>query len=310
MEPRVIVPRALKYLIAIAEHGNYTRAAEALHVSQPALSQQIIQLEEMLQSHLVDRSGRAIRLTQAGETYLQHARRACGELAAGVQALHELEELNCGSLRIGWTPITDYLTCGFLARFGRRYPGITLHTFVMPQDDIQRAVAEAEVDTGVVYSEPPRSEATGEIDRQLLFEEPLCFAVGQTHPRFGQAQAQALSAEQLGRESLVLLNTGFELRHIIDRYCADHAVSPRVAVETDSLTVVLELVRQGLLATVLPRSIAGSQRGLFAIGLSPEMPRNAVTVICRRGGYKSAACNAFREFVLESVADGVSSAAT
>ncbi|MFO5992448.1 LysR family transcriptional regulator, partial [Pseudomonas aeruginosa] len=68
--------RHLRYLLAVAEHRNFTRAAEALHVSQPTLSQQVRQLEEQLRVQLLDRSGRSVRPTDAGELYLLHARRA------------------------------------------------------------------------------------------------------------------------------------------------------------------------------------------------------------------------------------------
>ena len=74
MKRRLIFPRSLQYLIAIAEHGSFTRAAEALYVSQPTLSQQIKQLEESLQTPLLDRSGRTVKLTDAGEIYLQIGR--------------------------------------------------------------------------------------------------------------------------------------------------------------------------------------------------------------------------------------------
>src|SRR5690554_1366976 len=80
MRRRMIFPRSLQYLLAIAEHGSFTRAAEVLHVSQPTLSHQIKNLEESLQSQLVDRSARTVRLTDAGEIYLRHARRALWEL--------------------------------------------------------------------------------------------------------------------------------------------------------------------------------------------------------------------------------------
>ena len=170
MDRRHIFPRALQYLIAIAEYGSYTRAAEALHVSQPTLSQQIKQLEESLQSPLLDRSGRSVRLTDAGEIYIQHARRAWGELDAGLRAIDDVQNLSRGSLRLGWTPITDYMTCSLLENFNSRYPGITLSTLEMPQDDIETAVSEAHIDVGIVFSKPfsPKSRST-EIETDLLF---------------------------------------------------------------------------------------------------------------------------------------------
>ena len=80
--------RHIRYFLAVAEHKNFTRAAEALHVSQPTLSQQIWQLEDTLRAPLLDRSGRTIALTDAGVAYLGYARRALQDLEAGRRAIH------------------------------------------------------------------------------------------------------------------------------------------------------------------------------------------------------------------------------
>ncbi len=292
MQHRVIFPRSLQYLLAIAEHRSFTRAAEALHVSQPSLSQQIKQLEESLQSTLLDRSGRTVRLTDAGEIYLSHARRAWGELDAGMRAIHDVEDLSRGSLRIGWNPITDYLACSLLVKFNNLYPGITVTTLEMPQDAIEAAVAEDRIDVGIAFSEPFAAEAGySDVETNLLFEESLCLAVGNAHPR--AKQTEAISAAELERESLVVLNTEFALRRHLDRYCTEQSIGPRIAVETDSLSVLIEMIQVGPLATVLPCSIVREQCGLHAIAVSPELPRKAITVLCRTAGYKSPACGAF-----------------
>lgn len=292
MERRVIFPRSLQYLLAIAEHGSYTRAAEALHVSQPTLSQQIKQLEDSLQTLLIDRSGRAVRLTAAGEIYLRHARRAWGELNAATRAIYDVEDLSRGSIRVGWTPITDYLTCSLLLKFNDLYPGITLSTFEMPQNGIEAAVAEDRIDVGIVFSKPISTEATSSgIEVEMLFEDTLCLAVGNAHRRAGQNEP--ISAQEFGQESLVLLNTNFALRNHIDQYCAEHGIMPRTALETDSLSVIIEMTQLSPLATVLPRTIVRTQCGLYSIPVSPELPRKAITVICRKNGYKSPACRAF-----------------
>ena len=102
--------RQLSYFIAVAEHCGFSRAAAALHVSQPALSQQIRQLEAMLEVQLFDRSGRRIRLTDAGDIWLEYARRALRELEEGRRALHDAEDLQHGKLRIAMTPtFTTYM---------------------------------------------------------------------------------------------------------------------------------------------------------------------------------------------------------
>ena len=88
-----MLSRHINYFLAVAEHGSFTRAASALHVSQPALSQQIRQLEESLGVPLFDRSGRTIRLTDAGEVWRQYASRALQELGAGKRAIHDVADL-------------------------------------------------------------------------------------------------------------------------------------------------------------------------------------------------------------------------
>src|SRR5271163_609927 len=96
--------RHLRYLVAVVEHGGFTRAAEALHVSQPTLSQQVQQLEQRLGFNLLDRTGRTVRATDEGEAYLQHVRRAFAELNAAEQAVADVRGLGRGILRLGITP--------------------------------------------------------------------------------------------------------------------------------------------------------------------------------------------------------------
>lgn len=292
MHQRVIFPRSLQYLLAVAEHRSFTRAAEALHVSQPSLSQQIKQLEESLQSQLLDRSGRHVRLTDAGEIYLRHARRAWNELDAGTRAIHDVEDLSRGSLRVGWNPITDYLACSLLARFNQLYPGITVTTLEMPQDAIETAVAEDRIDVGIAFSRAPTLHArSNDINMELLFEECLCFTVGSSHARAGQKHP--ITAQDLNDESLVLLNPQFALRQHIDDYCTEQEISPRIAIETDSLSVLIEMVQVGALATFLPNTIVRSQCGMYPIPVTPELPRKTISVISRESEYKSPACLAF-----------------
>lgn len=298
MERRVIFPRSLQYLLAVAKHGNFTRAAEALHVSQPSLSQQIKLLEETLDARLLDRSGRNVKLTDAGEIYLRHARKAWGEMDAGTRAIHDVQDLSRGSLRLGWTPVTDYLTCPLLVDFTKRYPGISLSTHEMPQDDIETAVAEDRIDVGIVFSKPiPTGPLSNEIETHTLFEETLCLTVGNAHPLAGQHEP--VTAKEFGQESLVLLNPNFALRRHIDHYCQDHGVAPHVAIETNSVSVIIEMIQFGRLATVFPTSLVRTHCGLYSIRLTPELPRKAITLICRKNGYKSPACRAFGELATD-----------
>lgn len=292
MDRNILFPRSIRYLLAVAEHQSFTRAAEALYVSQPTLSQQVKQLEESLDVQLLDRSGRSIRLTDAGEVYLRHARRALGELDAGQRAIHELQDLSRGSLRIGLTPITDYLVTPLLDHFNSRHTGITVNTLEMSQDDLEAGVAEDRIDVGIAFTNTLSAGArSGEIEAHVLFIETLNLAVGDGHC-FADHEG-ALAAHVMEQEPLVLLNDDFALRRHIDLYCLEHGISPRIAMEANSLSVIIEIVRLGRLATVLPNSIACAQHGLRPVMLLPELPHHTITLICRKGAYKSPACRAF-----------------
>lgn len=113
--------RHIHYFLAVAEHRSFTRAAAALHVSQPALSQQIRQLEDTLGAQLFDRTGRVTRLTDAGDVYFRYARQALHDLAEGRRAIHDVQDLSRGSLRLAVTPtFTSYLVGPLVEAFHGR----------------------------------------------------------------------------------------------------------------------------------------------------------------------------------------------
>lgn len=301
MDRNIMCPRSLRYLLAVAEHHSFTRAAEILYVSQPTLSQQIKQLEESLDVQLLDRSGRSVRLTNAGEVYLHHARRAMEELDAGKRAIHELQDLSRGSLRLGMTPVTEYLAVPIVENFNCHYPGITINTLEMSQDDIETAVADNMLDIGIVFTNTLSAESnSSEIETHILFMESLNLAVGESHPYAGkQSPVNKLALEQ---EPLVLLNSQFALRRHFDLYCLEHNINPNISVEASSLSLIVEIVRLGRLSTILPSAISCSQSGLHPVMLLPEMPQHMITLICRKGTYNNTAypaCMAFTSLAMD-----------
>jgi LysR family cyn operon transcriptional activator len=298
MDPNIMCPRSLRYLLAVAEHHNFTRAAEALFVSQPTLSQQIKHLEEELDAQLLDRSGRSVRLTDAGEVYVSYARRALGELDKGKRAIHELRDLSRGSLRIGMTPITEYMAAPLLDNFNTRYPGITVNTLEMSQDDIESGVAEDFIDVGIAFTNTFSTESrSSEIDTHVLFIESLNLAVGNDHTCF--MQQTPFDKYDLEQQSLILLNSNFALRRHFDVYCLEHEITPKISMETNSLSVIIEIVRLGRFATVLPDTISCAQYGLEPLVLLPELPQHTITLVCHKDAYKSPACMAFTKLAEE-----------
>lgn len=302
MQSKLMFPRSLRYLVAVAEHQGFTRAAEALCVSQPTLSQQIKQLEEALEVQLLDRSGRTVRLTDAGEVYLRHARRALGELEAGKRAIHEVQDLSRGTLRLGMTPITEYLTTPILDWFTARYPGIAIRAMEMAQDDIEAGVANDEIDVGIVFSSTLSTPArSAEIESHTLFVEGLNLAVVREHPM--AMRTAPVSADELARLPLALLSGKFALRRHFDLYCVEHNITPNIAIETNSVNMIVQTVAFGRHATVLPDSIASEQPRLKSVMVLPELPNHSIGVICRIGAYKSPACRAFGDLAVWWTAD-------
>ena len=298
MDRNITFPRSIRYLLAVAQHQSFTRAAEALSVSQPTLSQQIKHLEELLGVQLLDRSGRMVRLTDAGAAYLNHARRAVEELDAGKRAVPELLDLSRGSLRLGMTPITEYFTIPLLNDFNIRYPNIAVSALEMGQYDIEAGVTEDRIDVGIAFTNTLSTAAHSiDIETQVLFNESLNLAVGESHRYAGQISP--LGKDALEQESLVLLNTNFALRRHFDLYCLEHHISPRISIETNSISMIVQIVRLGQLVTVLPDAIATAERGISPVMLLPELSHHIITLIYRKGGYRSPACKAFAKLAAE-----------
>jgi LysR family cyn operon transcriptional activator len=283
-----MLQRPLRYLLSVAEHGSFTRAAAALHVSQPALSQQIRALEDRMGVQLLDRSFRVVRPTDAGATYLLHVRRALGELQEGDRAIRDVADLSSGSLRLGFTPsFAIYLLGPLVRRYRQRFPGIVLSVTEMAQEELERALGSDELDAGLAFTEV----AEADVEFLPLHTERLALIVGQGHQ--AASGGRTMDAADLAAESLALLGPGFATRGLVDRYLRRIGVQPHVAVETNSVAAIVEIVRFAGLATILPEAVAREQSGLCVVQLTPPIDPRRAALLQRRGGYRSAAACAF-----------------
>ncbi|MHA7304636.1 transcriptional regulator CynR [Arthrobacter sp. TMN-49] len=286
--------RQISYLAAVAEHQNFTRAAAALHISQPTLSQQIKALERSLKVQLLDRSGRTVRLTDAGASYLLYAHRARRELQAAQRAIHDVQDLRRGSLRLAMTPsFTSYLMGPLAEQFNARYPGIVLSVREMTQDSIEAALASDDLDLGVAFSKT----RSADIAVQELFVEELQLVVGASHP--GAENVAHFTPEGWDAQSLVLLSRDFSTRAHIDNYFQANGISPRISIEANSISAIVEIVGRGQLATVLPRAIAQHHPGLHSIPLTPAIAPRTAALLRRKGAYHSFAAKAFARMAME-----------
>ena len=291
-----MLARHIKYFLAVAQHHSFTKAAAALHVSQPALSQQVRQLEESLSAQLFDRSGRTTRLTDAGEVYLRYARRASQELEEGKRAIHEVGDLSRGALRVALTPtFTTYLVGPLVEAFHSRYPNITLNLREIAQEQMEELLLADELDVGIAFEDGHSQD----IETQPLLIEALALVVGERHPLAGQS---AIDLDALSAESLILLSEEFATREQIDRYCRQHNITPRVKMEANVIGAVIEVVRRTTLSTLLPATVALAHQGLFAIELSPQRLHRTAVLMQRKGAYQTSAARAFIELATDIAA--------
>ena len=278
--------RHTRYLLAVADHGSFTRAAAELHVSQPALSQQIRQLEETLGAQLLDRSGRVVRPTDAGRVYIDHARRALREFEAGRRAIHDVEGLERGALRIAFTPtFATYLVGPLVQQFYARHPRVLISIRALAQVEMEPALTADALDLGIAFDDV----RTEDVAAEPLYQEQLSLIVGEGHPAYGRT---VMPAAELQGMDLVLLDTTFVTRRTIDQYFHDQQVAPRVAVECETAGQLVAIVRGGGLATVASE-LAARRGELKAVQLSPPIRKRTVSVLLRRDAYRSAATRAF-----------------
>ncbi|MFI5805718.1 transcriptional regulator CynR [Streptomyces sp. NPDC051561] len=287
--------RHLRYLLAVAEHANFTRAAEALHISQPTLSQQVKQLEKALKVQLLDRTGRSVRLTDAGEAYAAYARRALQDLAAGERAVLDVGDLSRGTLRVAMTPtFTTYLVGPLVAEFHARHPGIQLDVREMTQDRIEAELLADRLDVGIAFA---GERGAAGVEAVPLFEEALVLVVGAGHEWAGRETAVPVA--ELGKRQLALLSDDFATRRQLDAYFEQHGVRPGIAVAANSLSVLMEVVGRGGLATVLPEPIAAGQDRLRQMPVEPAPPVRTAALLRRESAYLSAAAREFESLVRE-----------
>lgn len=274
--------RQLEYLLAVAEHRSFSRAADALYVSQPALSRQLSQLEHTLQATLLERTSRDVRLTPAGRVYVEHAARALGELRWGNRALHEFDDLSRGELRIGVMPPALLLVGRALVAFNDRYPGIQLTLIERDLEDIHHALTDGLLDLGIGFDRSPqRGLAGARIGSALLRQPAVDLLIGPNHKWHGRTDP--VSPRELIDERFVLLSRRFALRQYIDAYCAEHDLGLKESMEVDSIAMMAEAVSGGRLCTFCFTALAAlsGRNELTSVSMRPPVTTPPVLLLCR-----------------------------
>lgn len=266
--------RQLRVFLAVARQRHFRRAAEQLHLSQPAVSRHVAELEAELAVRLFDRSTREVVPTEAGR-YLESAiERVLDELEGVLDHVHAEGERKRGKVHIASVPtLSASLMPQCIADCAREYPELTIQMHDQAQTLVLDSVRGGEVDFGIAI-EPPD---TGEFDREVIMHDPFCLACRPDHPL---AQHKTVSWKKLRGQPLVLLDYFSGSRRLIDQLLQKHGVEAHVVQQTGHPYTAFRMVEAGLGISITP-GLSSPPATLAVRPLTPT-ERRAVTLIHRR----------------------------
>jgi len=252
--------RQLEIIRAIAETGSFTAAGEKLHVSQSAISRQILLLEDELGEPVFHRIGRRIRITPAGESLLQLSHRVFRDLQDTVSVISDTREALRGSIGlVGGMTVCLYVFPTLLAEARRIHPSLDMRVTV---GSTQRSIEMLRSGAGDLGLLTLPIEASDLVSVPMLQEELLLV----TYPSHPLAAQKRIVPADLEKQPFVLFETGSITRRIVEDFFASERITPPVIMETENVEIIKAMVRSGLGISIIPWQAAAadvSTRQLF-----------------------------------------------
>lgn len=285
--------RRIRSAVAVAEEGNLSRAASRLHVSQPALTRRIQELEKHLQFSLFEHVGRGIQLTGEGEAFLDQ----CSDLLAHAEAVEDhartFSSGDSGVLRVGASPqVLEHFFPELLTRYGSLFPLVEVQLFEDNQTDLLARLERGELHFAL--SALPVNER---LESQVLAPALVLAAIARSHPLNGVTH---IELRELGDNPILATNQGFRSRQIFDAACRLAHVQPHIVLESGTPQTILALAEAGLGIAIFPSTVRIERRGLHVaplvhVGAQLQMQ---FAISWRRGRYLAPYA---RQFIEEMV---------
>jgi LysR family hydrogen peroxide-inducible transcriptional activator len=280
----------LRYFVAIAETGSFTRAAERCYVAQPSLSQQIQKLERYLKKPLFDRLGKRVRLTEAGEALLARAQRILAEVDDTARELSEEAGPGEGRLSLGAIPtIGPYWLPPVLTRFLRRYPRIETHLREDVTANLLGALHEGEIDLAFIALPIVDSH----LETKILRRERLLAALPSRHRL---SRHKAITLGDLEEEPFILLGDMHCLTGQVTAYCQSKFM-PRIACRCVQLPTIQKLVGLGIGVSLLPAMACKPETGIAYKSMHTPEPTRTLGVVWHKQKYLSPNVKALLEML-------------
>lgn len=260
--------RQLSYFIEVAKHKSFTKAAQALHVTQPTLSKMVKNLEQEMDVSLFDRSARKVRLTDAGEVVFVQAQKIVNSLDDLSSSLYDVMSLNKGKITIGLPPVISTLFFPtIIAAFQSRYPDVTVILVEDGAKKVEEKVFDGEVDLGFVMLpvDPERFDVLPFVDQEIKL------LVHEDHPLADQSLRNLIDFRD---DPFLLLSKEFTLNSRTLEFCRSEGFEPKVAYESSQWDFIVGMVEKNLGVTLMPKLICDRvQDGPFrTISLTQTFP--------------------------------------
>ncbi len=286
--------RQLKVFESVARHLNYTRAAGELHLTQPAVSMQVKQLEDSLGVALLEQLGKRVHLTEAGQEVLTYARSITQQLDELEGVLNRIKGLSGGRLRISVATTANYFIPTLLGSFSRRYPDVTVSLDVTNREILLRQLTENTVDL-VVMGQPP---ATADVEAQIFMDNPLVVVAPPDHPL---AKEIKIPLKRLQEEIFLVRESGSGTRIAMERFFSERGMRLKTGMEVGSNEAIKQSVQAGLGLGLLSRATIEQElalQRLVVLDVSEFPIMRHWFVVHRKGKRLSAAAAVFKQFVV------------
>lgn len=290
--------RQIEVFNAVARHRNYTRAAEELHLSQPAVSMQIRQLEQGIGLPLFEQVGKQIHMTDAGEQMYVYGRNMAGLLAEAEAVFEAIKGVERGTLTISVATTASHFATRLLAAFTKQHEGITISLDVTNREALRRQLENNEPDL-VIMGQPPEGV---EVEATAIMENPLVMIAPANHPLIKQ---EKIPLSHFSTESFVVRELGSGTRGATQRFFDEYGVPFNTAIEMTSNEAIKQAVEAGLgLGIVsihtLELELETGRLNILDVKDFPIMRH--WYVLQRKGKRLSPAAHAFKQFVLSQAA--------
>lgn len=284
--------RSLRCFQTVAREANFTRAAEKLHLAQPAVSMSVKRLENALGLTLFHRNERRITLTDEGERLLQHADRILQAVADAELEMQELTGLTRGQVRVGIpSMLGSYYLPELLMGFRHSFPALQLSVVEGGTTHIRRLIEKGDLDIGIVVD----GGETDELERVHLMQVETLVCVSPDHPF---ARQTSVSFQAFLDEELVLFKEGFFHRQVTEQLARHYHVTPKISFETNLIPLIQSVVRHGFGISALLRPAIDDARDLIGIPFDDPLLFN-LSIAWRQQSYLSQANKAFVDYLLK-----------